>query len=144
MNCEEYTDFYRREAVKMPGLLPPGRHAACRGQSDAPGVNMEQQATPEMLSEPTALELAQNFTAAMAKWSLAGFPVVSEEDYRARAEACDACEFWDGKARLGLGKCNAPGCGCTKLKRWLATEPCPLGKWPGENQGRTGPADGNG
>lgn len=66
----------------------------------------------------------------MARWSAAGFATVSGETYAARASACEACPMWDGAARLGLGKCNAPGCGCTKLKRWLATEKCPLCKWP--------------
>ena len=83
--------------------------------------------------EPTTLELAANFTAAAGRWAEAGFPTVSAETYAARSEACDACPFWDGKARFGLGKCKAPGCGCTSLKRWLATERCthPEGsRWP--------------
>ncbi len=83
----------------------------------------------DLPEEPTAVELAGNFVGAMARWSTAGFATVSAEDYAARGAVCDACEFWDGAARLGLGKCNAPGCGCTKLKRWLSTEKCPLGKW---------------
>ncbi len=81
-------------------------------------------------SEPTLADLATNFTGAVARWAGQGFPTVPAEQYVARAAVCEACEFWDGTARLGLGKCNAPGCGCTKLKRWLATEKCPLGKWP--------------
>ena len=81
-------------------------------------------------AEPTLAELAANFTTALARWSAAGFPTVSAEAYAARAAACDACEHWQPQARLGLGKCAAPGCGCTSLKRWLATEKCPQGKWP--------------
>jgi len=79
--------------------------------------------------EPTAAELAANFSSALARWSAAGFPVVSRETYEARAAVCEPCEFWDGAARLGLGKCRHKKCGCTKMKRWLATEKCPLGKW---------------
>jgi hypothetical protein len=79
--------------------------------------------------EPTATELAANFSSALARWSAAGFPVVSREIYDDRAAICAPCEFWDGAARLGLGKCRHKKCGCTKMKRWLATEKCPLGKW---------------
>ena len=85
------------------------------------------------LAEPTPAEMAVSVTQAAARWIAAGFPVVSDNVYAARATACEACPLWDGAARLGLGKCNAPGCGCTKLKRWLATEQCkhPEGsRWP--------------
>lgn len=84
-------------------------------------------------NEPTPLELAQNFSQALAVWSAAGYPLVDRAGYIARAAACEACELWDGAARLGLGTCKAPGCGCTKFKRWLATERCkhPQGsRWP--------------
>lgn len=69
----------------------------------------------------------------MASWIKAGAPVVTEAEYAARTAACEACELWDATARLGLGKCQAPGCGCTKFKRYLATEKCkhPAGaRWP--------------
>ena len=79
--------------------------------------------------EPTIAELATNFAGAMSRWAADGFAVLDRAGYDARATVCDACEFWDGAARLGLGKCKAPGCGCTGMKRWLATEKCPLGKW---------------
>jgi len=81
-------------------------------------------------SEPDAMEMAGNFTRAVARWVKAGAPVVSEADYQARSAICAPCEYWDGSARMGLGKCKAPGCGCTSLKRWLATEVCTQGKWP--------------
>lgn len=82
--------------------------------------------------EPTPAELAVNFTGAMARWIQAGVPVVTQAVYYAREAACEPCELWDAAARFGLGKCMAPGCGCTKFKRWLATEQCkhPQGsKW---------------
>jgi hypothetical protein len=79
--------------------------------------------------EPTAAELAANFSSAIARWTATGFPVVSRVIYDARAAVCAQCEFWDAAARLGLGKCGHKKCGCTKMKRWLATEQCPLGKW---------------
>lgn len=83
--------------------------------------------------EPTVAELAENFVGAMERWTAAGFPTVSADDYAQREVACEVCELWDGSARFGLGKCNAPGCGCTKFKRWLKTEQCkhPAGsRWP--------------
>lgn len=79
--------------------------------------------------DPTVAELATNFAEALARWTLAGAPIVSAETYAARAAACETCEHWSSTARFGLGKCSAPGCGCTSLKRWLATEQCPLSKW---------------
>ncbi|MFZ4696249.1 MAG: hypothetical protein ACOYMV_14110 [Verrucomicrobiia bacterium] len=84
----------------------------------------------EALREPTMSELAENFTKSVARWAHAGFPVVSREVYAARTTLCESCEFWDGAARMGLGKCTHRNCGCTKMKRWLSTEKCPLDKWP--------------
>jgi hypothetical protein len=58
---------------------------------------------------------------------------VTDAEYEARSAICEPCEYWDGKARFGFGKCKAPKCGCTKFKRWLATERCkhPAGdRWP--------------
>jgi len=86
-------------------------------------------ARPSLPPPPTPWELATNFTNAMTRWVGAGFRVVTRGEYDRRAAICDRCEFWDGKARAGLGHCKAPGCGCTAFKRWLATERCVLGKW---------------
>lgn len=87
----------------------------------------------DLLREPSLVELATNFTAAMARWAKAGAPVLDQAGYDSRAAACATCEYWDEKGNLGLGKCKAPGCGCTRLKRWLSTEVCkhPAGsRWP--------------
>lgn len=94
-----------------------------------PPVEQSRTRKPEP-TEPTLAELAGNFGAAMVRWSAAGFSTVTEQTYHGRAAACESCHFWDGSARLGLGICKAPGCGCTRFKRWLATERCPLGQWP--------------
>ncbi len=85
---------------------------------------------PDPMVEPSIVELAQNFTVATTRWAAAGFPVVDESVYAERSRICEACKFWDGAARLGLGKCRAPDCGCTRFKRWLATEHCPQHLWP--------------
>lgn len=83
--------------------------------------------------EPSIMEMAGNFTEAMVNWVAAGAPVISEADYDVRSAICEPCEYWSPTGNLWLGKCKAPGCGCTKLKRWLATEVCkhPQGsRWP--------------
>ena len=82
-------------------------------------------------SEPTISEMLLNFSGAIGSWVGAGLPVVSREQWAARMAVCDTCQHWDSAARLGLGRCGAPGCGCTRFKHWLATEKCPLGKWDG-------------
>jgi len=84
---------------------------------------------PKLPQEPTAIELAANFSSAVSKWIKAGFPVVPKEQFDARSAVCASCEFWDNQARMGLGKCTHKRCGCTKMKRWIATERCPIGKW---------------
>lgn len=91
------------------------------------------------IPEPTTIELASNFLTATARWAAAGAPLATPAQYQARTSICEGsgagtgtiakCEFWDGSARAGLGKCTAPGCGCTRFKRWMATERCPKGKW---------------
>lgn len=80
--------------------------------------------------EPSITELSTNFAGAMLRWTKAGFKTSNLPTYKIRYAACLCCDYWDGSARMGLGKCNAPGCGCTKIKLWLASEKCPIGKWP--------------
>ena len=81
-------------------------------------------------AEPSAVEMAANFAVAMGRWVAAGLPVASKDQHDARMAVCRGCDYWDGGARLGLGKCKSPGCGCSQLKHWLATERCPQKKWP--------------
>jgi hypothetical protein len=81
------------------------------------------------IAEPSAVELAENFSLAVSRWVTTGFPVVSKKEYDSRLAVCSSCEFWDAQARLGLGKCKHKKCGCTRFKLWLATEQCPIGKW---------------
>lgn len=129
-------------AMVEAGLRPGFRDAVTRGARRAGEtaweITSEQwfltvrqfSESPKPATEPTLAELASNFSTALGKWIAAGVPVVSQSLYEARAAACAACHLWDAEARAGLGKCNAPGCGCTMFKRWLATERCPLGEWP--------------
>lgn len=78
--------------------------------------------------EPNLAQMAANFAGAMLAWIKAGFPVVSEGQFRSRQAACNSCDHWDGRARLGMGKCRL--CGCARWKPWLATSRCKAGKWP--------------
>jgi len=82
---------------------------------------------PDSLKEPTLVGMLEDFVAATKIWAAAGFPVCTKAQIEARVGSCNNCDKWDAKARLGLGLCSA--CGCTLIKRWLATEKCPLGKW---------------
>ena len=70
---------------------------------------------------------------------MAGAPVyVSDTVFESRLEACRACEF--RLEKKGALRCTHPDCGCRLDVGWLngkytakaklATEKCPLGKWP--------------
>ena len=78
---------------------------------------------------PTIKQMSKNFAKATAKWIKSGFETVTQSEFDKRLEICRSCTFWDEKARLGMGKCNHEGCGCSKGKLWLKTEKCPIQKW---------------
>lgn len=81
--------------------------------------------------QPTpAAQKLRNLRRALVRWNAAGHPMASRATRKARGAICAACEHWRPGGNLGLGECAAPGCGCTRAKWWLATEACPLGKWP--------------
>lgn len=73
--------------------------------------------------DPTLTELAGNFALAMTGWAKAGFKTVTREEFERRHTLCQACEYYEPNARLGLGKCKR--CACSKFKLWLATSHCP-------------------
>lgn len=81
------------------------------------------------LPPPTLGELMGNFAGALGRFVKAGFKTVDEPTFQKRIAVCRACEYWQEDARAGLGKCEHPGCGCTRFKHWMATEKCPLSKW---------------
>jgi len=110
------------EVVHRPDMNPAPRPAPPPEAPEAPFQFPEVRRT--LPPEPSLLEMAGNFTGAMAKWFAAGLPVVKEEEYKRRTEICDRCSYWDPNGNWFMGKCKAPGCGCTTLKRWLATEQC--------------------
>lgn len=113
----DWKDFEKPNGHPSPNPLPPT-------------VEVNNQKTIRSLKEPTVKELATNFLGAMHDWISKGLPIVTQRKYDERASICDTCEFWIPNARMGMGKCNHKGCGCTKFKRWLATEQCPEKKWP--------------
>lgn len=55
---------------------------------------------------------------------------VTKEVRAARKSICASCEYWSSMGNLGFGECRHPQCGCTRFKQFLATETCPMGKWP--------------
>jgi hypothetical protein len=75
-----------------------------------------------MIEDPSLFDLARQGVAAAWRWSKAGFALVDDDTLRLRKVTCDTCDQWTG---LTCRKC-----GCTRLKVWLATERCPVGKWP--------------
>ncbi|WP_309386088.1 hypothetical protein [Cerasicoccus frondis] len=86
-------------------------------------------AVPPPIAPPTILEMTSNFAGAMLRFAKSGFKTVDEPTAHSRLAVCRSCEFWDEKARKGLGKCKHSKCGCTIIKHYLATEKCPLNKW---------------
>ena len=85
------------------------------------------QPSPERASLP---QKARRLAMAAKRWAGSGFSLVGAVARLRRKRACKACDYWRPMGNLGMGECQAPGCGCTRLKRWLETERCPLGKWP--------------
>jgi hypothetical protein len=80
-------------------------------------------------SEPNLAEMAINASKSLIISAASGFATVTDEQANERREICLSCQFWSPEGNLGLGKCRAPGCGCTYIKWKLATEKCPKGKW---------------
>lgn len=89
----------------------------------------------EPLPPPTLADMADHLGGALVKWAARGFPIAPREERLARLRMCEGgpgqprCQHWKPAARLGLGKCNHPSCGCTRAKTFLATEKCPIKKW---------------
>ena len=76
---------------------------------------------------------AKNLVKATARVIEASFErneiFVNKEEKERRMNICNACNMWKPSGNLGMGECTHEKCGCTKLKRGLATEKCPLNKW---------------
>jgi hypothetical protein len=55
--------------------------------------------------------------------------IAPKEEIQRRSIICDSCDLWKPLGNMGFGECTHEKCGCTRFKRGLATETCPLGKW---------------
>lgn len=80
---------------------------------------------------PRAVSLARS----IGRWVANGAKVVSEAVLNQRLDQCQGntelgisrCPHWNGSRLFGTMQCGK--CGCTKLKLYLPTERCPIGKW---------------
>jgi hypothetical protein len=77
--------------------------------------------------ELTVAQMSKNFASAMVEAAKTGFKKVTSDQHAQRMSICNSCQFWDGKARMGMGKCSK--CGCTGAKQWLASSSCPINLW---------------
>lgn len=89
----------------------------------------EENIIPKVINDfdPSLFQMAKNFGTAMLDSAKTGFKKVTPEQHAERMLICNACEFWDGKARMGMGKCLK--CGCTGAKQWLTSSTCPINLW---------------
>lgn len=62
----------------------------------------------------------------LGHWLKAGAPLAPRATRRDRLSHCRACPYYAPRGNWGLGECQAPGCGCTRVKLALATSSCPL------------------
>ena len=85
--------------------------------------------TPEDLEKASLMTKAQRLRKELVVWAKGGMKLVPTAVRKARLAVCEACEYYDPKGNWGLGACNAPGCGCSRVKAALATSRCPKGKW---------------
>jgi len=84
--------------------------------------------------KPSLLAKAKHASQATLRVAMAaakGEPIrLSPEVKAQRLVTCRACEYWNEGGNVGLGECTHGSCGCTRFKHGLATETCPIGKWP--------------
>lgn len=67
-----------------------------------------------------------NFSKAIFKFVVSGLPTEEKREAKKRLSICETneCGYFDGSI------CRHQNCGCyTKVKTFLTTEHCPLGKW---------------
>jgi hypothetical protein len=88
------------------------------------------------LQPPPLLTRVGNFIKAATRHTLAGNPMVTEEEMKGRLEICKACELFKPNENAVGGVCTHANCGCNVQdnlnylnKIAWATESCPVGKW---------------
>jgi hypothetical protein len=67
-------------------------------------------------------------TRAAVRFANSGFTITPPDQHADREKTCRSCEFWDGLALNGTGRCRKCGCS-TWAKLRMASERCPIGKW---------------
>lgn len=80
----------------------------------------------EPAKKPTIATRAGNFSKAMFRWVAEGFPLETKAEANRRVAICEsnACGYFNGSI------CLHQRCGCyANIKRFIATEHCPIGKW---------------
>ena len=96
------------------------------GDSDE-WLRVKEKRMKEASAGPSVVQMTKNFVISMTESAKTGFKKVTPEQHAERMTVCNGCQFWDGKARMGAGKCAK--CGCTGAKQWLASSSCPINLW---------------
>ena len=82
-------------------------------------------------AEPSTLEKAKHYAAAVLQWHQAGRPVRSDSEVARIVAVCRTCARWNAETQ----SCRVCGCRVNesawaiKNKARMGTERCPLGKW---------------
>jgi hypothetical protein len=82
----------------------------------------------ELNQSPSFLDRTLSLAKSVADWKKSGFSTATAEKLADRLDICKGCEFWDGEAFAGTGKCKKCGCS-TQAKLRMATSKCPIDKW---------------
>ena len=83
--------------------------------------------------EPTLPQRVAHYATALRKWRAAGYPTRTDEEVAACLAECEEpCPKWDAaKRRCKVCGCNVNASGfAVANKARMATEVCPLYKWP--------------
>jgi len=109
-------------------------NAAVREEVQAAKAAEVQEAAARLAEEtgdPSLLEKAKHYAAALLRWAKAGWPRRTAEEVAACVATCESCDHYDHQ-KQACGKC---GCrvSCKGLairnKAKMRTEECPEGKW---------------
>lgn len=101
-----------------PEMYPDGLGDCPKGDAPSPG----------------AAEMVVRYGAALARWAAAGMPTRPEDEIDRYYRRCTACEHYDAAGH----RCRRCGCrvngdaAAWRNKIAMATERCPLGRWPDE------------
>jgi len=74
---------------------------------------------------PSIFRMVKSFTKELGKWIKEGAPSVTPEQYAARLDVCNTCDFLKKESM----RCGACGCLLEHKAKWSTTD-CPKHKWP--------------